>query len=127
MEQSGEIIMEKYKRIVTCELCGQQFEIENKHVRSRRCPDCRMAIRGEIRRCATRTRRKKPLVSKLDTLAREARECGLSYGKYVALKKAGFKIKPMKQVVLARREEGWIAELYAIVAAGRRRAKEKTR
>lgn len=115
-----------YERIAVCTLCGQQFKVKCKTSRPRRCPECSAAIAGRRYKGADSVRKKRK-VSNLDTLAREARECGLSYGKYVGLKKAGFKIKPMKQAALARREEGWIEELYAIVAAGRRRAKEKTR
>ena len=80
-----------YERTVTCELCGREFKVRSKYSRAKRCPGCMISIRygrhvAEGEEMPTRKRRH---VSQLDELAREAKEYGLSYGKYVALLRTG--------------------------------------
>lgn len=111
----------EYKRIVICELCGHRFEVTNKYNRSKRCPECRRSIRSGIRQKET-TNKEKTCVSNLDTLAREAKKYGLTYGKYVGLKRAGYKMmhKHSKKTITHSWDE-WIADLYRIVDAGKER------
>lgn len=121
-----------YNRTVICELCGRDFVVNSKFSRAKRCPECVISIRGSIKREGFRHKsiigKRKVHVSKLDTLAREARSYGMSYGKYIGLKRAGCKLKkPQNKVTPAQKEEEWISELYAIVDAGRRRAEIASR
>ena len=82
---------EHYERIMTCELCGQQFVITNKHNRrTKRCPECRRQITGcRIAEAAAIKPESPRHVSRLNALAREARQRGISYGHYMALKRMG--------------------------------------
>lgn len=82
---------EGYKKIVTCELCGQEFAITNKHNhRTKRCPECHGRIYCQ-KQTGTRMVEREPAKvkrkSKLDRLAAEAKAHGISYGKYMALKR----------------------------------------
>lgn len=119
--------MKENKRIIICELCGQEFEVENKHSRTKRCPECRIVIRSGIRRGMTHTRRKKRFVSKLDTLAREAKKYGLSYGKYVGLKRAGYKVRAAEESQpITHSWDDWIDSLYRTVSACKARAEKQS-
>lgn len=111
----------EYKRIVICELCGHRFEVTNKYNRSKRCPECRRRIRSGIRQKETASK-EKTCVSNLDTLAREAKKYGLTYGKYVGLKRAGYKMvhKHSKETITHSWDE-WIADLYRIANVGKER------
>ena len=116
-----------YNRTVTCELCGRDFVVNSKFSRAKRCPECVISIRSGIKREGFRHKsiigKRKAYVSKLDTLIREAKEYGMSYGKYVSLKRAGYKVEPITYNVGTNPAwEAWRAELYAIVAACRARA-----
>lgn len=114
-------------RTVTCELCGRDFVVTSKFSRAKRCPECVISIRnGEKHEGFSHKSiigKRKVNVSKLDTLAREAKEHGMSYGKYVSLKRAGYKVEPITYNVGTNPAwEAWRTELYAIVAAGKARA-----
>lgn len=116
-----------YNRTVTCELCGRDFVVNSKFSRAKRCPECVISIRGGIKREGFRHKsiigKRKVHVSKLDTLVREAKEYGMSYGKYVSLKRAGYKVEPITYNVGTNPAwEAWCAKLYAIVAACKARA-----
>lgn len=116
-----------YNRIVTCELCGRDFVVNSKFSRAKRCPECVMSIRSGIKREGFRHKsiigKRKVHVSKLDTLVKEAKEYGMSYGKYVSLKMAGYKVEPITYNVGTNPAwEAWRAELYEIVAACKARA-----
>ena len=80
-----------YERIATCELCGREFKIKSKYSRAKRCPVCMISIRygRHVAEGEEIPARKRRHVSQLDELAREAKEYGLSYGKYVALLRTG--------------------------------------
>ena len=81
---------EPYEKIMTCELCGQQFVITNKYSRSKRCPECREQITSRRITEAAAIKPEAPRhISRLNALAREARQRGISYGYYVALKRMG--------------------------------------
>lgn len=116
-----------YNRIVICELCGRDFVVNSKFSRVKRCSECVISIRSGVKREGFRHKsiivKRKVHVSKLDTLIREAKEYGLSYGQYVSLKAAGYEIKPRN------RTEGintawleWKEKMYATVAACKARA-----
>ena len=116
-----------YNRTVTCELCGRDFVVNSKFSRAKRCPECVISIRSGIKREGFHHKsiigKRKVHVSKLDTLIREAKEYGMSYGKYVSLKRAGYKVEPITYTVGTNPAwEAWQAELYAIVAACKARA-----
>ena len=115
-----------YSRTVTCELCGRDFVVNSKFSRAKRCPECVISIRNGIKREGFRHKsiigKRKVHVSNLDTLVREAKEYGMSYGKYVSLKRAGYKVEPIYNVGTNPAWEAWCAELYAIVAACKARA-----
>lgn len=113
-----------YERTIVCELCGQQFKVTNKHSRPKRCPECAAAITG--RHYEAGSRKKKRNVSELDTLAREARSYNMSYGKYMGLKRAGYKMKrPQKNMPAINRADEWRQELYAIVEQCRYRTERR--
>ena len=117
-----------YSRTITCELCGRDFVVNSKFSRAKRCPECVISIRSGIKREGFRHNKsiigkRKVHVSKLDTLVREAKEYGMSYGKYVSLKRAGYKVEPITYNVGTNPAwEAWCAKLYAIVAACKARA-----
>ena len=110
-----------YRRIATCELCGQKFTVTCKTSRPKRCPECTTAITGRRTKGMINVKGKRN-VSKLDTTLKEAKKYGLSYGKYVGLKKAGYKLKAQKtNTNIIHHEDDWIASLYATVAACKKR------
>lgn len=116
-----------YNRTVTCELCGRDFVVNSKFSRAKRCPECVISIRNGIKHEGFRHKsiigKRKVHVSKLDTLVKEAKEYGMSYGRYVSLKRAGYKVEPITYNVGTNPAwEAWCAELYAIVAACKARA-----
>ena len=116
-----------YNRTVTCELCGRDFVVNSKFSRAKRCPECVISIRSGIKREGFRHKsvigRRKMHVSNLDTLAQEAKEYGMSYGKYVSLKRAGYKVEPVTWNDGTNPAwEAWRAELYAIVQRAKKRA-----
>lgn len=117
-----------YERVVTCDLCGRDFIVNQKFSRAKRCPECAISIRqgGEQEGFRHRTiiGRREKRVSKLDTLAMEARTYGLSYGQYVALKKQGCKIQP-RQVNVKYVRSDWFDLIYATVAACKARAERR--
>ena len=117
-----------YERVVTCELCGRDFIVTQKFSRAKRCPECVISIkRGGTKegfRHQSIIGKRKKRVSNLDTLAMEAKTYGLSYGKYVALKKQGCKIKPRRVNVKYVRSD-WFDLIYATVEACRRRAENR--
>lgn len=90
--------MKDYRRVQRCELCGQEFVITNKFSRAKRCTECLLSIKygrhcKEEEKKGTRKAIKLPKnVSNLDTLARLAKEQGISYGQYIAL-------QPLRKVV----------------------------
>ena len=119
-----------YERVVTCDLCGRDFVVTQKFSHAKRCPECKISIRNGEKREGFRHQsiigKRKKRVSKLDTLAMEAKQYGLSYGQYTALRAAGYTIRPRQTgtyINLAMQE--WLATLYEIVAAGRRRAENR--
>lgn len=126
-----------YKRVVTCKLCGCEFEVTNRRSHSRRCPACtanmnciasHKARRHEGHRWGGAFRPEKKRVSNLDTLVREAKEYGLSYGQYVSLKAAGYKVKPRNRTKgINPAWQEWKEKIYATVAACKARvvAKQK--
>lgn len=80
---------EGYKKIVICELCGQEFAITNKHNhRTTKCPECYERIYCQ-KQHGTHMLETQPVKRKsnLDRLAAEAKAHGISYGKYMALKR----------------------------------------
>ena len=125
----------EYKRVVTCKLCGCEFEVANRRSHPKRCPACTANInciashkakQHEGRRWGGVFRPEKKRVSNLDTLVREAKEYGLSYGRYVSLKAAGCEVKPQnrgKGINPAWQE--WKERIYATVAACKVRAVAK--
>ncbi len=117
---------ETYTRTKICELCGEEFTITQTFSRAKRCPKCAIVIRnGRIEAYEEKKRihKKHVGVSKLDTLAREAKSYGLSYGQYVTLKWAGYKIRPVvKDNGVNLAWKAWKDEIYGIVEACKARA-----
>lgn len=116
------------ERIMTCELCGRSFVAKNKS-RAKRCPECAISIRTGIgaKQAGFRHQKlfapRKKRVSNLDTLVREAKAYGLSYGQYVSLKAAGYEIKPRNRTEgINPAWQDWKEKMYATVAACRARA-----
>lgn len=119
---------EVYERVEICEICGQNFKVTSKHSHPKRCPECAAAITGRRAAEVIVMKKKRSKVSNLDVLARQARRYGLSYGQYVGMKRAGYRIRPIKKkVAIDYREEEWIAGLYAIVERGRKRKLSESR
>ena len=118
-----------FERIVKCELCGREFVIRNKLSRVKRCPECAVVIRKGNKQEGFRHQQlfepRKRRVSNLDTLVREAKEYGLSYGQYVSMKAAGYKITPRNRTEgINPAWQEWKEKMYATVAACRARAEK---
>lgn len=99
---------ELYKKIVICELCGQEFAITNKHnQRTKRCPECYERIYSKKQE-GTHMLEMLPVKRKpnLDRLAREAKACGMSYGKYVALKRLNTWNLRRRDTILSKMQKG---------------------
>lgn len=115
------------ERVITCELCGRGFVVRNNLSRTKRCPECAVVIRKGNKQEGFRHQQlfepRKKRVSNLDTLVREAKEYGLSYGQYVSLKAAGHKITPRNRTEgINPAWQEWKEKMYATVAACRARA-----
>ena len=120
-----------YERVVTCDLCGRDFIVNQKFSRAKRCPECAISIRqgGEQEGFRHRTiiGRRGKRVSNLDTLAREAKKYGLSYGKYVGLKRAGYKVRAAEESQpITHSWDDWIDSLYRTVSACKARAEKQS-
>lgn len=115
-----------YERAVKCELCGAEFTITNKYCRAKRCPACTEKIRNGSD-IEEKGRKKKIHVSKLDTLASEAKAYGMSYGKYVSLKAQGYQFrKPTPQAGCENHAwQDWRDKMYATVMACKERAEDR--
>lgn len=114
------------ERVMTCELCGRDFVAKDKS-RARRCPECAVVIRKGNKQEGFRHQQlfepRKRRVSNLDTLVREAKEYGLSYGQYVSMKAAGYKITPRNRTEgINPAWQEWKEKMYATVAACKARA-----
>ena len=120
-----------YNHTVTCELCGRDFVVNSKFSRAKRCPECVISIRSGIKREGFRHKsiigKWKVHVSNLDTLAREAKKYGLSYGKYVGLKRAGYKVRAAEESQpITHSWDDWIDSLYRTVSACKARAEKQS-
>ena len=116
------------ERILTCELCGRDFVAKDKS-RAKRCPECAITIRNGavVKQEGFRHQKlfgpRKKHVSKLDTLVKEAKANGLSYGQYVSLKAAGYKIEPRNRTEgINPAWQEWKEKMYDTVAACKARA-----
>jgi ribosomal protein L37AE/L43A len=114
------------ERVMTCELCGRDFVAKDKS-RAIRCPECAVVIRKGNKQEGFRHQQlfepRKMRVSNLDTLVREAKKYGLSYGQYVSLKAAGYKVKQRNRTEgINPAWQEWKEKMYATVAACRARA-----
>lgn len=69
--------------IYTCERCGIEFSGRNKRKGRILCAKC-TDIEWERRRRAREREKRKPGISKLAQVAAEARDHGMTYGKWVA-------------------------------------------
>lgn len=109
---------------VECKLCGVRFETERKSNHARYCDECRKAIFGSNReeRKDAFTKAVKRSQSRIDALAAMAREYGVSYGKFVALRASGYFIglTPGAEPYKNLEHEEWQKELLSIAERGGR-------
>lgn len=109
--------------MVECKLCGNLFETIKCPNHARHCDECRKAIAGTARREAYRKNNRirdiKHSQAKIDALAAMAREYGVSYGQFVALRASGYfmGLTPGAKRIKNIYHEEWQKELLSI--AGR--------
>ena len=105
-----------------CSLCGREYIIDSTH--TDRCPDCRFSIRERAPK-ARIVRAKK--MGRLTIVLKNAKEHGMSYGKYVALMKQpgeyAMQQKNMNIENLAWKE--WKDHLYEIVEKNKQKQLER--
>ena len=108
--------------ILQCELCGATFEVSKATSRAKYCPECRRCLAGKTQaEEQKRKAEKEHRPSRLSRLAAKAKEYGISYGQFVALRASGALIglAPGKtEHYKDPRHQAWQDELMAIAGRG---------
>ena len=124
-KRGGRVMTTDKTRTLQCELCGATFEVSKATSRAKYCPECRCCLAG-VKRAEEQKRKagKEHRLSRLSRLAAKAKEYGISYGQFVALRASGTLIglTPGKTEHYRNpHRQAWQDELMAIAGRGRGR------